>query len=97
AVLDALTSDAANDAIVNIGTGVEVTINALAHTILELTGSASPIRHEPARPGDIRRSVTTMDRAVALLRFRPRVELRDGLERTLAWLREREGRSAPPA
>jgi UDP-glucose 4-epimerase len=97
AVVDALTTDAANNAIVNIGTGVEVTINALARTIFELTGSASPVRYELARPGDIRRSVTTMDRAVRLLRFRPRVELRDGLERTLAWLRQNESRSAPTA
>ena len=95
AVVDALISDAADDAIVNVGTGVEVTINALARTILELTASASPLRYEPARPGDIRRSVTTMDKAVALLRFRPRVELRDGLERTLAWLRQRDSGSAP--
>jgi nucleoside-diphosphate-sugar epimerase len=97
AVVGVLTTDGGNNAIVNIGTGVEVTINALARTILELTGSASPIRCEPARPGDIRRSVTTMDRALALLRFRPRVELRDGLERTLAWLRQRESGSVPSA
>src|SRR5262249_51651272 len=97
AVVDALTTDAGNDAIVNIGTGVEVTINALARTILELTGSASPMRYEPARPGDLRRSVTTMDRAVTLLRFRPRVELREGLERTLAWLRQRRASRRPKA
>ncbi len=86
AVVRALLSDAGNNAIINIGTGVEVTINALTHTILELAGSASPVRHEPARAGDIRRSVTTMDRAVALLNFNPRVELREGLHATLAWV-----------
>lgn len=101
AVVHALTTDAGNNAIVNIGTGIEVTINALARTILELTRSASAVRYEPARPGDIRRSVTTMDKAVALLRFHPRVELREGLERTLAWVRQHESRSVarsdPPA
>src|SRR5262249_55884903 len=95
AVVDALITDAANDAIVNVGTGIEVTINALARTILELTASASPLRYEPARPGDIRRSVTTMAKAVALLRFRARRELRDGLARTLACLRQRDRGSAP--
>jgi UDP-glucose 4-epimerase len=97
AVVTALMTDAGDDAIVNIGTGVEITINALARTILELTGSASSIRYEPARPGDIRRSVTTMDRAAALLRFQPRIELREGLERTLAWTRRHESRSAAPS
>jgi UDP-glucose 4-epimerase len=97
AVVDALMTDAGSNAIVNIGTGIEVTINALARTILELTRSPSPIRYEPARPGDIRRSVTTMDKAVALLRFRPRVELRDGLKRTLDWVRQCERPAASPA
>src|SRR5262249_8121086 len=95
AVVDALITDAGNNAIVNIGTGIEVSINALAHIILDLTGSPSPGRHDPARPADIRRSVTTMDKAITLLRFRPRIALREGLERTLAWLRQRESRSAP--
>lgn len=88
AVVYALLTDAGDNAIINIGTGVEVTINELTKTILELAGSASPVRYEPARPGDIRRSVTTMDKAAALLKFNPRIKLRDGLDATLAWVRE---------
>ena len=47
AVIDALMTDAGNNAIVNVGTGVEVTINALARTILELTG---PLRRSATSP-----------------------------------------------
>jgi UDP-glucose 4-epimerase len=93
AVVHALMSSDGDNAIINIGTGVEVTINELTRTILELAGSASPIRYEPARPGDIRRSVTTMDKAVALLKFHPRVALREGLHATLAWVREQKTQS----
>ncbi len=82
-----LLSDAGNGAIINIGTGVEVSVNHIARTILDLAGSASPVRHEPARPGDIRRSVTTMGKSKALLNFHPRVALREGLGETLAWVR----------
>ncbi|MBY0511483.1 MAG: SDR family NAD(P)-dependent oxidoreductase [Rhodospirillaceae bacterium] len=93
AVVHALLTNAGDNAIINIGTGVEVTINVLTKTILDLAGSASPVRYEPARPGDIRRSVTTMDKAVALLQFNPRVELREGLHATLAWVREEKNQA----
>lgn len=89
----ALLTDAGDNAVINIGTGVEETINTLARMVLALTGSASVVRHEPARPGDIRRSVTTMDKAEALLAFHPRVSLRSGLEATLSWLRQDQSRA----
>lgn len=88
AVVTAALSDAGNGAIINIGTGIEVSINQITRTILELTGSASHVRHEPPRAGDIRRSVTTMTRAQDLLGFAPQVDLREGLAATLAWVRD---------
>ncbi len=94
AVADTLMSRSGDNAIINIGTGVEVTINQLTRTILDLAGSASTLRYEPPRPGDIRRSVTTMEKAVELLNFHPRVALRDGLHATLAWVRQDKTRSA---
>ncbi len=88
AVVTAALSDAGNGAAVNIGTGLEVSINQITRTIIELTGSSSQVRHEHPRPGDIRRSVTTMTRAQDLLAFVPQVELREGLAQTLAWVRD---------
>lgn len=92
---DALMSDKGNGAIINIGTGVEVTINELTRILLDLAGASSPVKHEPPRPGDIRRSVTTMDKAVQLLGFHPKVNLRDGLAETLAWVRTQTKATAP--
>lgn len=77
-----------NQAVINIGRGEETSINDLARTILDLTGADGPIRYAPVRPGDIRRSVTTLDRAKALLGFEPAIGLRDGLAETLAWVSE---------
>jgi UDP-glucose 4-epimerase len=88
AVATSLTCEAADGAVINIGTGLEVTINRLAREIIALSGSRSAIRYEPPRPGDIRRSVTAMDKAQALLDFRPRVGFQDGLRETLAWVQE---------
>jgi UDP-glucose 4-epimerase len=87
AVAKSCLEDGANGEVINIGTGIEVTINEIARTILDLAGSRSVVSHAPARPGDIRRSVTTMDKAVRLLGFHPQVSLREGLERTLAWVK----------
>jgi len=87
AVVGACLDGLADGDIINIGTGTEVTINLIARTILDLAGSKSVISHAPARAGDIRRSVTTMDKAVRLLKFDPKVDLRQGLEQTLAWVR----------
>ncbi len=87
AVVKACLDDAAHGEVINIGTGEEVTINTLAKLALELAGSKSVINYSPARPGDIRRSVTTMDKARRLLKFEPRVGFADGLAQTLAWVR----------
>ncbi len=88
AVIFACASGVGDGAVINIGSGEETSINRLARLILDLTGSKSPIRYAPTRPGDIRRSVTTSDRARTLLGFAPVVGLREGLAETLAWVRQ---------
>ncbi len=94
AVVTSLFSAKADGGIVNIGTGVEVTINEITRTILALAKSRAIVKYEPRRPGDIRRSVTTMDRARALLDFAPKVDLREGLDHTLAWVRAQKSSAA---
>ena len=79
---------------VNIATGRESTVSQLAELVVELcrdgrggAGAGSAIHHADARPGEIRRSVATVDRAATLLGFRAEVTLADGLARTVAWVR----------
>jgi len=74
---------------VNIGTGVETDVNALARLLLEATGSRSEVRHGPAKAGEQRRSVVDARRASERLGWRPEVALRDGLRQTVAFFRER--------
>ncbi len=40
-----------------------------------------------ARAGDVRHSLASLERAEALLGYRPAVDLRTGLQRTLEWYR----------
>lgn len=77
---------------VNFGTGVDTTIAALAARIVELTGSRSPITHGPARAAEVSRLCCDHGLATRLFGWRPHVDLDEGLVRTIAWAREREGR-----
>ncbi|HEY7207773.1 MAG TPA: GDP-L-fucose synthase [Gaiellaceae bacterium] len=72
---------------VNLGTGAEISIRDLAETIAELTGYDGEVVWDASRPnGQPRRQLDTT-RARELFGFHARTELRDGLERTIAWFR----------
>ena len=76
---------------INLGNPHEITILELAKTILELTGSASPIRYIPTPADDPLVRQPDISLARALLGWSPRVDLRDGLERTTAWFAQQLG------
>ena len=73
--------------IVNVGAGRRVTLNELFRAMNEILRSELEPRYAPARAGDVRHSQASIERAAHLLGWRPRVEWRDGLERTLTWYR----------
>jgi UDP-glucose 4-epimerase len=87
AVVGTCLSDAGDGAVINIGTGRETTVKELARVIIDLCGSSSGIEYQPARPGDILRSVAATEQAEQLLGFRATVALREGLAETLDWAR----------
>ncbi|HET7417129.1 MAG TPA: UDP-glucuronic acid decarboxylase family protein [Solirubrobacterales bacterium] len=68
---------------VNIGNPNEFTLLELAHAVLDVTGSESPIVHEalPTDDPQVRQPDITLARD--LLRWEPTVQLREGLERTI--------------
>jgi GDP-L-fucose synthase len=74
---------------VNLGTGTEISIRDLAELIAHVTGFEGEIRWDTSMPnGQPRRSLDTT-RARELFGFEARTPLREGLERTVAWYRER--------
>jgi GDP-L-fucose synthase len=74
---------------VNLGTGQEISIRELAELIAELTGFEGRITWDTSMPnGQPRRSLDT-SRARELFGFEARTPLREGLERTVAWYRNR--------
>jgi len=94
----ALTVPAGELVVLNIGTGHGTSVNALWRALATVAQPGVSPYHEPARAGDILRSVLDPARARALLGWHPAVTLEDGLRRTWAWFvanadtdREREG------
>ncbi|MCJ2132937.1 SDR family oxidoreductase [Methylobacterium sp. J-026] len=72
---------------INIGNPNEFTIRELAHLVIELTGSRSTIAHRPLPPDDPRQRRPNIEKAKTHLDWEPTVQLREGLERTIAYFR----------
>jgi GDP-L-fucose synthase len=73
---------------VNVGTGEEISIRALADLVAELTGFDGEIVWDASQPnGQPRRKLDT-SRARELFGFEAETKLRDGLETTIAWYRK---------
>lgn len=74
---------------INIGTGVETTVNELARMLLRAAGSSMAIEYAPPRPGEQQRSVLAVDKAAEALHWRPSVTIADGLAETYRWFASR--------
>jgi dTDP-glucose 4,6-dehydratase len=71
---------------VNVGARGELSILEFAHLVAELAGHPGAVEHQPANVDDPRRREPDVTRLTAL-GWRPRVGLRDGLQRTVEWFR----------
>jgi UDP-glucuronate decarboxylase len=68
---------------INVGNPVEVTIRELAQTIVRLTGSASPLVFRPLPQDDPMQRCPDITQAREVLGWAPRVQLEQGLARTI--------------
>ncbi|MEX1335219.1 MAG: NAD-dependent epimerase/dehydratase family protein [Candidatus Limnocylindrales bacterium] len=73
--------------IVNIGNPDEVTIEELARRITSIFGGGLEVHHIPARPGDPRQRRPDITQISDRYGWTPRVQLDDGLRRTVAHYR----------
>jgi UDP-glucuronate decarboxylase len=70
---------------VNLGNPGEFSMQELADLVLELTGSKSQIEHRPLPEDDPVRRRPDITLAKTRLDWSPRIELRAGLEKTIAY------------
>ncbi len=75
----------------NVGTGRDTTVADLHAACARVAGTNQAPRHEPARLGDVQRSVLDARLIERELGWRARVSLDEGLARTWAWLQGHTG------
>jgi len=79
--------------IVNIGTGIEHSMQEVVDTIQKIAGTALPLVPDPERMrppnSEVFRLLADNSRLSKLTGFTPKTTLEGGLARTLDWLRDR--------
>lgn len=70
---------------VNLGNPAEITINELAKTIIDLTGSSSKLLNKPLPFDDPKRRRPDITLARKTLDWRPTIPLEEGLKKTIAY------------
>jgi UDP-glucose 4-epimerase len=78
----------------NVGTGRETSVLELAETCQRVAGAAVAVQHEPARAGELQRSVLDPTLAERELAFRAGTRLDEGLAATWKFISQAEGEGA---
>jgi dTDP-glucose 4,6-dehydratase len=68
-----------------------VTIAHLAELIIQLANSKSKIRYVPKDFPDVELRVPDIMLAKELLNYSPKIDLQEGIRRTINWFKEQEG------
>jgi UDP-glucose 4-epimerase len=79
--------DLGGSRLLNIGTGVETSVNRLTQAIIAATGFKGAPGYGPPRPGDVPRSVVDPRAAMDVIGWEPWTSLDDGIRGTVDWFR----------
>jgi UDP-glucose 4-epimerase len=79
--------DRGSGKLVNIGTGLETSVNHLFRLLAELTGFAGDPEHGSQTPAELRRMALDISAATSAIAWKPWTHLEDGLAETVAYLK----------
>ena len=82
--------DAVAGEVLNVATGVDISVAEVADAILAATGSDSEKVFVDERPGQVDRHIGSTEKLERLTGWRARTSFEEGLERTVAWYRDNE-------
>jgi dTDP-glucose 4,6-dehydratase len=68
-----------------------ITILGLAEKVIQLAGSSSQIVHVPKTYVDVELRIPSIEKAKTLLGFEPKVDLNEGIKRTIEWYKRKMG------
>jgi UDP-glucose 4-epimerase len=83
----ALASGAGDGRLINVGTGLETSVNGIFRLLAQITGFRGSPLSAPERPGDLRRNALDPSLAEEVLGWRPWTHLEDGLSETASYIR----------
>ncbi|MEL7480829.1 MAG: SDR family NAD-dependent epimerase/dehydratase, partial [Pseudomonadota bacterium] len=70
---------------INLGNPVEITIEDLAKTVIEMTGSRSELINKPLPSDDPRQRQPDITRAKETLGWQPKMDWKEGLKETIEY------------
>jgi len=85
AVVMALKKPGTGD-VFNIGSGHGTSVNDIIHVLKELLGKKIQVNYSPSRIFDVPKIYLDIRKAERILGWKPELNLRQGLEQTLAWI-----------
>lgn len=91
AMVAASTAPDVNGLVINVGSGIETSVKALAKVVLEATGGKPEVLYNAQGAGGVSRMAADLKLARERLNFRPSIKLDDGLRLTL----QRDARFQP--
>ncbi len=74
--------------VINIACGQAVTVNETIAIINELLGKDVEPKYDPPRPGDVKHSLADITLAQKTIKFKPKVQFKQGLQKAINWYRE---------
>jgi dTDP-glucose 4,6-dehydratase len=88
--ISAAEADKVNGEVINLGTGVDISIGELAKLIIEMTGRKVSLEREDQRVrpenSEVMRLVSDNRLAREKINWQPEVPLTEGLRRTIEWI-----------
>ncbi|MCD6583127.1 MAG: SDR family oxidoreductase [Candidatus Omnitrophica bacterium] len=75
----------------NIADGIPKSVNFLLEILKDITGKDIAPVYLPPRPGDVKKTHASIEKAKNLLGWQPKVSFRQGLKLTVEWFKDRWG------
>lgn len=72
---------------INVGCGGQISLNQLVQTLKEIINGDLTVEYTEPKPGDVKHSVASIEKAQILMGFAPTVPFNEGLHRTVAWFK----------
>jgi UDP-glucose 4-epimerase len=84
-------AETVNGEVFNVGCGDQVSVNRLVKMLKEITGAEVDPVYEAPRPGEVRHSQASIEKARDAFGYQPQVEIQEGLQRTVEWFESVRG------